>query len=57
MTGRQFPPTDLPGVLSATANIGLPLNETTIAEQLQKLGGYSTAAIGKWHLGQRRIYC
>jgi arylsulfatase A-like enzyme len=29
---------------------GLPLSETTIADRLKALG-YSTAAIGKWHLG------
>jgi arylsulfatase A len=55
MTGRQFPRTGLPGVIGPTEQIGLPLNETTIAEQLKR-AGYSTAIIGKWHLGQRQVY-
>jgi arylsulfatase A-like enzyme len=29
---------------------GLPLSETTIAQRMKALG-YSTAAVGKWHLG------
>jgi arylsulfatase A len=33
----------------------LPLNETTLAEQLKK-ANYSTAIMGKWHLGQRKPY-
>lgn len=55
MTGRQFARTGVPGVLDATWNIGLPLNETTLAEQLKK-ADYATAIMGKWHLGQREVY-
>jgi arylsulfatase A len=55
MTGRQWPRTGLPIVLGPTGNTGLPLNETTVAEQLKSVG-YATAAVGKWHLGQRQVY-
>eukprot|EP00934_Nitzschia_sp_Nitz4_P003453 Nitzschia sp. Nitz4//scaffold42_size132992//46093//47946//NITZ4_003391-RA/size132992-processed-gene-0.8-mRNA-1//1//CDS//3329551694//3443//frame0 len=55
MTGRQFPRTGLPGVLGPTTPGGLNLNETTLAEHLQD-HGYTTAAVGKWHLGQRQVY-
>ena len=34
---------------------GLPLNETTIAESLKTVG-YSTAIVGKWHLGVGENY-
>jgi arylsulfatase A len=33
----------------------LPLEEVTIAEKL-KAGGYATASIGKWHLGDETYY-
>ena len=36
MTGRQWTRTGLPWVLGPAGNTGLPLNETTIAEQLKK---------------------
>ena len=38
----------MPAILSVCA--GLPWNETTIAEYV-KQAGYSTAIVGKWHLG------
>ncbi len=36
-------------------NVGLPLEETTIADEFQRIG-YQTAAIGKWHLGDHEKY-
>merc|ERR1719420_524354 len=55
MTGRQYSRLGVPGVYGPTVNAGLPLNETTVAEQLKKVN-YSTAIMGKWHLGQRARY-
>ena len=51
MTGRQPPRTGIwPGVFYPPSSGGLPLDEITIAEML-KAKNYSTALIGKWHLG------
>jgi arylsulfatase A len=55
LTGRQYTRTGVKTVFGPVDDGGLPLNETTIAEQL-KLQNYSTAIVGKWHLGQRLAY-
>lgn len=55
MTGRQFNRIGVPGVFGPDVDVGLPLNETTIADQMKK-AGYATAIMGKWHLGQRAMF-
>jgi arylsulfatase A-like enzyme len=42
-------------VLFPDSKNGLPADEITLAEQLQKVG-YNTACIGKWHLGHKKQY-
>lgn len=42
----------IPGVLFPAAAVGLNPNAITVAEVL-KAGGYATACIGKWHLGDQ----
>jgi arylsulfatase A-like enzyme len=42
-------------VLFPDSKNGLPASEITLAEQLKK-AGYTTAAIGKWHLGHKKEF-
>ncbi len=46
---------DVKRVLFPNSKYGLPNSEITLAEQLKKVG-YSTACIGKWHLGHKEEY-
>eukprot|EP00039_Didymoeca_costata_P008507 m.112908 g.112908 ORF g.112908 m.112908 type:complete len:561 (+) comp14110_c0_seq3:40-1722(+) len=51
MTGRYFTRTGVwPGVFSPDSVGGLPLTEITLATALKNVG-YTSGAIGKWHLG------
>ncbi|MEK7409077.1 MAG: sulfatase-like hydrolase/transferase [Acidobacteriota bacterium] len=55
LTGRQPFRTGIVDVLRPDSPAGLPADEVTLADVLRGLG-YATAAIGKWHLGDRREY-
>lgn len=52
MTGRYPQRTGVEGVVTAAnhRDVGLPLEEVTVAEVLRD-AGYATALYGKWHLG------
>ena len=51
MTGRYVCHTGVYTVVRPHAPWGLPLEERTLAEALRE-AGYTTAIIGKWHLGE-----
>ncbi len=55
LTGRQPFRVGIVDVLRPDSPSGIPHDEITIAEAL-KTQGYSTACIGKWHLGDRTRY-
>jgi len=55
LTGRYPTRYGLPRVLDSSDKYGLPDSETTIAQML-KGAGYSTMAVGKWHLGSLPQY-
>jgi arylsulfatase len=55
LTGRYPTRYGIPRVLDTTDTYGIPASETTIAQML-KLAGYSTMAVGKWHLGSVSPY-
>ena len=54
LTGR-YPVRHAPFNFGPESTNGMPLSEVTIAEVL-KTAGYTTAAIGKWHLGHLPEY-
>ncbi len=55
LTGRYASRYNLPDPIGPGSPLGLPDREVTIAEMLKK-AGYTTAMIGKWHLGDKHEY-
>ena len=55
MTGSYPPRIGMTDVLQPSSSVGLNPREVTIAELLKSVG-YATAAVGKWHLGDRPIF-
>ncbi len=55
LTGQYPTRVGVPNVLPAPDKTGLEANHKTLAEYLKPLG-YSTACIGKWHLGTQPQY-
>jgi len=50
LTGRYASRMHLPAPIGPGSPLGIPPQEVTLAEMLKGMG-YSTAMIGKWHLG------
>ena len=55
LTGRQPFRTGIVDVLRPDSPTGIPSDEITLGDAL-RANGYATAAIGKWHLGDRTEY-
>ncbi|MGL4423578.1 MAG: sulfatase [Gemmataceae bacterium] len=58
LTGRyqqRFGHENNPRYLPADKEVGLPLDQVTIANAL-KQAGYATGAVGKWHLGAHPVF-
>ena len=55
MTGCYGARVSVPGVYGPGGAYGLNPNEITIAERLRE-HGYSTACVGKWHLGDQPVF-
>ncbi len=55
LTGRYPVRMGIQGVFFPECYTGMPPEEVTIAEVLRK-AGYTTSAIGKWHLGHRERF-
>lgn len=55
LTGRQPFRVGIVDVLRPDGPTGMPADEITLAEALREQG-YATAAVGKWHLGDRRPF-
>ncbi|XP_069786172.1 arylsulfatase G [Narcine bancroftii] len=55
LTGRLGLRNGVTHNFAVTSTAGLPLNETTLADVLKE-ANYSTALIGKWHLGHHGPY-
>jgi arylsulfatase A len=55
LTGRYASRMNLGSVIGPGSSLGIPDQEVTIAEMLKGVG-YTTAMIGKWHLGDHTVY-
>ena len=55
MTGSYPVRVGMTDVLQPGSSVGLNPREVTIADLLKSVG-YATAAVGKWHLGDRQIF-